>query len=212
RATAKNPKKIGVAELFTTPPEKEKNYFPVWSPLNRAILILERIGYRLSPLIPGWVRKKAMKKAENWFVARLNGTSGLGAIFPGMVKAYKALMCLGYEKTYPLVRTVREAIDKLLVIKEEEAYCQPCVSPVWDTLLATCALQESQEEKVQSSISKALTWLQKRQLLDGPGDWQAYNPQLRNGSWPFQYANDYYPDLDDTAFAAFAMYRSGEAQ
>ena len=212
RATAKNPKKIGVAELFTTPPEKEKNYFPVWSPLNRAILTLERIGYHLSPLIPGWVRKKAMKKAEKWFVARLNGTSGLGAIFPAMVNAYEALLLLGYEKNDPLVKTAKEAIDKLLVIKEEEAYCQPCVSPVWDTLLATCALQESREEKVQSSVRKALTWLQERQLLEGPGDWQAYRPQLRNGSWPFQYANDYYPDLDDTAFAAYALYQSGETQ
>lgn len=208
RAKAKNPKQIHIPELFTVPADKEKTstYFPIRSGLNRAILFLERIGFRLQSLIPKGLRKMATKRAEAWFVKRLNGTSGLGAIFPAMVNAYEALLLLGYDKEDPKVKTAREAIDKLLVIKEDEAYCQPCVSPVWDTLLATCALQEAGE--ANQAIEKALDWLQVRQLLTQPGDWSEYRPKLRPGGWPFQYENDFYPDLDDTAFAAFAMQRT----
>jgi len=210
KVKAKNPRNIDIQELFITPPEKEKHYFPVRSRLNRVILFTERIGFRLEPLIPRFIRRRAIRKAEKWFVERLNGTSGLGAIFPAMVNAYEALVFLGYPEDHPARKTAKEALEKLLVIKEDEAYCQPCVSPVWDTLLVSCALQELEEPHVKPHIDKALHWLISKQLLDGPGDWQLYQPYLRPGGWPFQYANDYYPDLDDTGFAAFALCRSND--
>jgi len=92
KATAKNPTGIGVQELFETPPEKEKHYFPTKTTLSKLILILEKTAYKLRWLIPGFVNKMAIKKAERWFIERLNGESGIGAIFPAMRNAYEALL------------------------------------------------------------------------------------------------------------------------
>jgi squalene-hopene/tetraprenyl-beta-curcumene cyclase len=210
KAKARNPLNIGIRELFVTPPESEKNYFPVRSSLNRLVLRLERVGFSLEPFIPGWIRKRALKQAESWMIERLNGESGLGAIFPAMVNAYEALVELGYDQDHPYRKTAKQALQKLLVIREDDAYCQPCVSPVWDTLLAVCALQETTNTSAAST--KGLDWLKQEQLLDTTGDWSIGRPQLKPGGWPFQFKNDHYPDLDDTAFAAYAMLRSGDGK
>jgi len=205
RATAKNPGKIDIRELFEIPPEKERNYFPKRSLLNKIILIAERIGFNLQGLIPGFIHKKALEKAKNWMLPRLNGESGLGAIFPAMINAYEALLLLGYEKDDEVVKMARKSIDLLIIEKEDEAYCQPCMSPIWDTLLVAQALLESKEESAIKSMHKGLEWLQKKQVVDGDGDWRENRPNLAPGGWPFQFNNDYYPDLDDTAFAGLAM-------
>lgn len=206
KAKARNPRNVHVRELFVVDPEEETNYFKVRSGLNKFILLLERTGYRLERFIPDKLRKRAIKKAENWFVKRLNGVSGLGAIFPAMVNAYEALDLLGYPPEDPKMKTAKKALKKLVVSKEDEAYCQPCVSPVWDTLLASCSLLQTGNGNVRGSIEKAAEWLVQNQLYDEPGDWRAYRPNLEGGGWAFQFRNDYYPDLDDTAFAAFALY------
>ena len=208
RATAKNPTKIDVRELFETPPEKERNYFPARSHLNKAILITERIAFRLQWLIPGFIHKMALKKAKDWFMVRLNGESGLGAIFPAMINAYEALLLLGYDKNDEVVKTARKSIDLLLVEKDNEAYCQPCVSPVWDTILAAQALIETRDERSIHPIQNGLKWLQKKQIVLKSGDWSEDRPNLAPGGWAFQFDNDYYPDLDDTAFAGLAMVKS----
>ena len=209
KVKARNPQNIGITELFLTPPDQEKNYFPVRSTLNKGILTIERLGYKIESLIPRWLRKKALARAEAWIIDRLNGTSGLGAIFPAMVNAYQALDVLGYAPDHPFRLDAKKALQKLLVVADEEAYCQPCVSPVWDTLLAACALQEAKIET--DCATKGLDWLKGEQLLDTPGDWSIDRPQLRPGGWPFQFRNDCYPDLDDTAFAGYAMTRTGQA-
>ncbi len=205
RATAKNPGKIDIRELFEIPPEKERNYFPKRSLLNKIILIAERIGFNLQGLIPGFIHKKALEKAKNWMLPRLNGESGLGAIFPAMINAYEALLLLGYEKDDEVVIMARKSIDLLIIEKDDEAYCQPCMSPIWDTLLVARALLESKDESAIKSMHKGLEWLQKKQVVDGEGDWRENRPNLAPGGWPFQFNNDYYPDLDDTAFAGLAM-------
>ena len=211
RATAINPRNVQVQELFTTPPDEEKNYFPTWSTLNKIILGFERVGYTLQGLIPQFVTDIATKKAEKWLTERLNGKSGLGAIFPAMVNAFEALKVLGYPDHHEYVETAREALKLLVVEKTEEAYCQPCVSPVWDTLLSTCALQHTGDEDTIEAEEKALNWLKDRQLTDEYGDWKDDHPDLEGGGWPFQYANDHYPDLDDTAFAAYAFFNTNNS-
>jgi len=213
RATAINPRNVHIQELFTTPPDEETDYFPTWSTLNKIILGLERIGYTLQPLIPRFLTDIATKKAEKWFVERLNGESGLGAIFPAMVNAYEALKVLGYPDSHEYVKTAKKALDLLVVEKTDEAYCQPCVSPVWDTLLSVCALQHIEDDKGSNvAAEQGLAWLKERQLTDEYGDWKDDHPDLEGGGWPFQYANDYYPDLDDTAFAAYGFYNSAERE
>jgi squalene-hopene/tetraprenyl-beta-curcumene cyclase len=201
---AVNPYDVHVRELFTTPPESEKHYFPVRSLLNRAFLVLDWIGRRLEPLVPRALRRRALKRAEEWIVAHRNGTGGLGAIFPAIVNAYEALLLLGYPPEHPYQRDTRRALTDLLVVRGDEAYCQPCVSPVWDTGLTCLALEE--DGAAPEAVTRALDWLCARQLLDAPGDWQDNHPRLAGGGWAFQFENDAYPDLDDTAVVAWSMH------
>ncbi len=210
KARAKNPRRIGVEELFTVPPHVERNYFPVRSRLNHAFLLLDRFGRMLEPLIPPPIRRWALRRAERWIVERLNGTDGLGAIFPAMVNAYEALALLGYAPDHPHRAIAKEALRKLLVVGERRAYCQPCVSPIWDTGLACLTLHEVNGGKPTPETLRALDWLKERQILELRGDWSVWRPNLRPGGWPFQFGNGHYPDLDDTAVVAWAMHQSGE--
>jgi squalene-hopene/tetraprenyl-beta-curcumene cyclase len=215
RVKARNPGKVGVRELFVTPPEKEKNYFShVRTPLGRMILALERTGRLLEPLIPASLRKKATLRAQAWFTERLNGYDGLGAIFPAMVNAYEAMDYLGLPADNEQRRIARESIERLLVIGEDSAYCQPCVSPIWDTGLVSLALQEvdryEDDPALREQIRHGLRWLASKQLHDEPGDWQVKCPDLPGGGWAFQFGNSYYPDVDDSAVVAHALIQSGD--
>ncbi|MGZ5007561.1 MAG: squalene--hopene cyclase [Methylobacter sp.] len=214
KVKARNPHKIGVAELFVTPPDKEKHYFAhVKTPLGKTVLAAERLGRLMEPLIPGFVRRKATAKARDWFMERLNGYDGLGAIFTAMVNAYEAMDYLGIPPDNEQRRIARQAIDRLLVVKGDTAYCQPCVSPVWDTGLATLALQETERHRydpiTRQALKSSLHWLAGKQLRDEPGDWRLKRPHLPGGGWAFQFGNSYYPDVDDTAVAALALLQSG---
>ena len=210
KARARNPKQVSIRELFTTDPWQETRYFSTRSALNHALLLLDRLGLRLEPLIPQGLRRHAIKKAEAWMVERLNGAGGLGAIFPAMVNAYEALELLGYPAEHPLRTQGRRALEELLVVNSESAYCQPCTSPVWDTAWACIALQQFGDKRSQTGIEKALKWLAARQLLDESQDWSFNRPNVKGGGWPFQFQNSHYPDLDDTAAVAYAMHKSGD--
>jgi squalene-hopene/tetraprenyl-beta-curcumene cyclase len=203
---AANPRGVHIRELFATAPEQERHYFRPRSLLNRILFVAEEIVRRFEPLIPRGVRARALREAEQWILARRNGDGGLGAIFPAMVNAYQALALLGYPAGHPVRRETRKAIDDLLVVHDRDAWCQPCVSPVWDTALACLALQE--DGAAPGAVRRALDWLAPRQLLEEPGDWRDYRPQLPGGGWAFQFRNDAYPDLDDTAVVARAMHQS----
>ena len=209
---AANPRDINVSELFTIPPEKQRDWFPVRSPLGRFFLLLDRIGRPLESYVPAWIRKRSIAKAKHWMLERLNGEDGLGAIFPAMVNAHLAVKTLGYKDDHPLRLQTTAALRRLLVDTDNEAYCQPCVSPVWDTGLACLALQATLPTRDrQLAIRRALEWLGLRQLSTEPGDWRVTHPRLTGGGWAFQYVNPHYPDLDDTAAVAWAMLQSDEA-
>ena len=208
---AKNPRNIHVRELFTTPPEDERDYFRRAGFVAKAFLAADRLGRLIDPLIPARVRESAIRRAESWMLERLNGEDGLGAIFPAMVNALEAMVVLGYADVDPRRRTAKRALQKLLVVGPSSAYCQPCVSPIWDTALASLALQEAGDLSSCEASIRALDWLQKRQLLDEPGDWQVNRSGLPGGGWAFQYANSYYPDLDDTAVVAWAMHQAQDS-
>lgn len=210
KARSRNPQKVSIRELFVRDPWAETDYFQGHSALNRAFLALDRLGLKLYPLIPRRLRRRALKKAEGWILERLNGAGGLGAIFPAMVNAYEALGLLGYPVNHPLHVREKKAIDDLLIVNGKSAYCQPCVSPVWDSAWACIALQEIGDERSLSAVKKAFAWLTERQLLEEPQDWAFNRPQVRGGGWPFQFINSHYPDLDDTAAVAYGMHRSGD--
>jgi squalene-hopene/tetraprenyl-beta-curcumene cyclase len=205
KAKAKNPHKVNVLELFVVHPDEEKHYFPERTLLNKFFLGLDKLGRVTEPLIPQRMREHAIQKAVDWFTERLNGEDGLGGIFPAMVNAYQSMLLLGFPADHPNVVIARQSIDKLLVIKDDYAYCQPCLSPVWDTALAALALQESDKAANVPSLTKAYDWLKSVQLSDEPGDWRVRRPNLAGGGWAFQFANPHYPDVDDTAVVGFAM-------
>lgn len=217
KVTARNPNKIDVRELFTVDPDLERHYFAhVKTPLGKLVLALERIGFALEPLIPRKLRAKATEQAHQWFVERLNGVDGLGAIFPAMVNAYEALDWLGYSPENPLRRIARESIERLLVIKDDSAYCQPCVSPIWDTGLTSLALQEANkfdpDAKTEAALNSGLRWLVSKQLTDHPGDWRIKRPNVEGGGWAFQFENTYYPDVDDSAVVAHALLQANNEE
>jgi squalene-hopene/tetraprenyl-beta-curcumene cyclase len=205
RATAKNPGSVGIPELFTTPAQQETDYFPARSPLNWLLLRLERLGKLIEPAIPARVRQQALWRADEWIIERLNGSDGLGAIFPAMVNAHEALLVLGYPADHICRRQTKQALERLLVVGEREAYCQPCFSVVWDTALACHALYEAEGRRATPEMLRALDWLATRQLFEATGDWQLSRPNAAGGGWPFQFRNSHYPDIDDTAMVAWIM-------
>ncbi len=212
---AKNPRDVHITELFTTPPEEEHGYFravlETGGLLGRVFLAADRLGRLCDPLIPKRLRERATRLAESWMLERLNGEDGLGAIFPAMVNALEVMVILGYPADDPRRVTAKRALEKLLVDQGQAAYCQPCVSPVWDTALASLAMQETGTADAQSAVTRALDWLKSRQLTDQPGDWRVQRPDLPGGGWAFQFANDHYPDLDDTAVVVWAMHQASNA-
>ena len=153
-------------------------------------------------------RKRAIDKAVAFVTERLNGDDGLGAIYPAMENSVKMYAVLGYPPDHPHRAIARASLDKLLVVKDDEAYCQPCVSPVWDTALVAHALLEAGGEKAIAAANRGLDWLKPLQVLDVKGDWIEQRPNVRPGGWAFQYNNAHYPDLDDTAVVVMAMDRA----
>ncbi len=211
KPVARNPRKVGIPELFTTPPDQERHYFRRAGFLAKAFLAADRLGRIIDPLIPARMRARATAAAEQWMLERLNGEDGLGAIFPAMVNALEAMVILGYPADDPRRLTAKRALQKLLVVGPSSAYCQPCVSPIWDTALASLAMQEAGDAASSAAALRALDWLKTRQLLDEPADWQVNRPGLAGGGWAFQFANDYYPDLDDTAVVVWAMHQARDS-
>ena len=155
------------------------------------------------------MRRRAIDKALDWCMTRLNGEDGLGAIFPPMANVVMAFDALGYGPDHPPRRTARRALDLLLTEPANGSqYCQPCVSPVWDTGLAALSLMECDGEDDRRAADDSLPWLADLQILDVAGDWAAVRPDAPPGGWAFQYRNDYYPDVDDTAVVAMALHRA----
>ena len=204
KARALNPRRVDIRELFVTAPEEERDYFLRDSLLKVLFLGLDTVGRGLDRLMPGAVRRRALARAEQWCVERLNGEDGMGAIFPPMVNSYEALGLLGYAKDHPLRASGKRALQRLLVERDDgSTYCQPCVSPVWDTGWSMMALLHSgAASATDPALRAARDWLLARQELHLRGDWAVRAPQAQPGGWAFQYANSYYPDIDDTALVA----------
>jgi len=208
---AKNPQGVRIEELFVAAPETVRRWpkgaHQSWGWIQFFDAV-DALLKRAEPLFPSATRKRAIDRAVAFVVERLNGVDGLGAIFPAMVNSVLMFDAIGYPPDHPHVVTTRESIERLLVVNGDEAYCQPCVSPIWDTVLAAHALLEVGDETAEASAGAGLAWLAPRQVLDVKGDWAERRPDVRPGGWAFQYANAHYPDLDDTAVVAMAMDRA----
>jgi squalene-hopene/tetraprenyl-beta-curcumene cyclase len=212
KPVARNAKGIKVDELYTgeTVRARTKAADPKWL-WTKGFNALDRLLKAGDGLWPTKLRQRAIQTCEAWVVERLNGEDGLGAIYPAMANSVMMFDLLGYADDHPARAIARQSVENLLVVKEDEAYCQPCVSPVWDTALAAHAMLEAGGEANIASADAALDWLKPRQVLDIAGDWAEERPDVRPGGWAFQYNNAHYPDLDDTAVVVMAMDRAGTA-
>ncbi len=207
---AVNRRGVHVPELFeqvTPVPRASKgaNLKKAWIVGFNAIDVVLKA---LQPIWPKGLRRRALDRCRDWVVERLNGEDGLGAIYPAMANSVMMFAVLGYSEDHPHRAIARKSVENLLVVKDHETYCQPCVSPVWDTALAAHALMEAGGPVAEQKAKDALAWLAPLQVLDVKGDWADEKPDVRPGGWAFQYRNDHYPDLDDTAVVAMAMDRA----
>jgi len=209
RPRARNPEAVTIRELLIEPPELVRDWISgtTLSPLSLAFGMLDRLLRRVEPYFPADQRQRAIEKAVTFVTERLNGEDGLGGIFPAIANSAMMFDCLGYAPDHPHYATALAATRKLLVLDGEQSYCQPCLSPVWDTALACHALMEVGDARLDPAIRHALDWLEAKQVLEHAGDWVATRPGVRPGGWAFQYENPYYPDLDDTAAVALALDR-----
>jgi squalene-hopene/tetraprenyl-beta-curcumene cyclase len=144
------------------------------------------------------IRQRAMERATTWMVARMQGDDGLGAIYPAMANAVIALRCLGYEAEHPLVARAFKQIEALEVEDDRTLHVTPCFSPVWDTSLAVNALRASGLPADHPALVGACRWLLTKQTWKA-GDWKAKAPAAEPGGWYFQFENEFYPDIDDSA-------------
>jgi squalene-hopene/tetraprenyl-beta-curcumene cyclase len=213
RRRARNPRGIGIHELFATA-SRPRTAVAAHAHRGWALFFnaLDKVLKAVEPLWPKKMRRRAIERCAGFVTERLNGEDGLGAIYPAMANSVMMFDAMGYPADHPARAMARRSIDKLLVIRPDEAYCQPCVSPVWDTALASQALLEVDDGKVhgetRAAALRGLGWLQPLQELEVRGDWSERRPQVRPGGWAFQYRNAHYPDLDDTAVVVMAMDRA----
>ena len=197
---ANNPNGTNIKELF-------KDNLNIKTILNNRnflsilFLIIDKILRKVQIILPKDNKRKCLELAYSWIKVRLNSEDGLGAIFPAMVNAYIALSLDKKNRFVKETQLARTAIDKLLVIKKDEAYCQPCVSPIWDTGWVAYGMLENKKD-----IEKSINWLLKKEIKT-KGDWSSNRPNLAPGGWAFQYNNSYYPDVDDSALIGMVLDR-----
>ena len=165
--------------------------------LDRWLKFWERRG-------PKFVRRHAVRKCTEWMTERFEGSDGLGAIYPSMQYAVMALDVLGYGPEHPLRVRAEKEFDNLMVDNDRSGfYMQPCFSPVWDTAIAAYALGESGVAPA-AALTRVADWLLKKEV-HRRGDWSVKRPNVEASGWAFEFNNEFYPDVDDTAMVLLAF-------
>lgn len=149
------------------------------------------------------VRMKAIRSAERWMMEHMQYSDGLGAIYPAMMYSIMAMDALGYERDQPdLVKAIQQ-FDDLLLDQGDTVHFQPCKSPLWDTAIAAFSLGELGEMD-QEKMTRAADWMLTKEVRR-KGDWTEKRPNLTPSGWAFEFANEFYPDIDDTAMVLLAL-------
>lgn len=169
-------------------------------------LVIDRI-FKTVELIPFKpFRNKAIKECERWIVEHLEDTKGLGAIWPAMVNAVMAFKCLGYrEDDLLFIKSVTE-IEEMVIEGKNSLRVQPCLSPVWDSAITLISLAESGVAPAALPIKKGGKWILSKEVKK-EGDWKIKNKSGKPGGWFFEFANEFYPDIDDSAMVLLALKR-----
>jgi squalene-hopene/tetraprenyl-beta-curcumene cyclase len=208
RPNWKLPERAQVDELFKDPTRKRaafdwskqliswRNFFLA---LDRGLKFYERLPWK--PL-----RQRALREAKSWVLEHMERSEGLGTIYPAMMNCIFSLVAMGYGPDDPLTCRETREFARFEIEDEETIRLQPCVSPVWDTAIAMVALEEACVAPDDPALVQAADWILSKQIL-GPGDWQVKNKDAEPGGWAFEFRNDFYPDVDDTAFVLMALQR-----
>jgi squalene-hopene/tetraprenyl-beta-curcumene cyclase len=209
KPVCKVPEEANISELFLEPPEKR--YF---TPAQRGglfcwknfFLNLDSIFKTLekSPLKP--LRKPALRKVTDWVLEHQEKDGSWGGIMLPWVYSLIALKSLGYPDYHPAIRTGMNGLKIFLIEDEKTLRLQPAVSPVWDTAWVTIALIESGLPLNHYTLRKSIKWLMEKEIKS-KGDWKVKNPYTSPGCWSFEFDNDIYPDIDDTAVVSRALIR-----
>jgi squalene-hopene/tetraprenyl-beta-curcumene cyclase len=164
--------------------------------------------YNRSPVKPG--RQHAFRRAAEWIIARQEADGGWGGIQPPMVYSILALHLLGYPLDHPVIAAGLRGLEGFTHVDGGMRWIEACQSPVWDTCLAITALLDAGAKPADPAVKRASEWLLAEEVTV-KGDWAARRPHLAPGGWAFEFANDNYPDIDDTAEVVLALNRVGDA-
>ncbi len=173
-----------------------RNFFSL---VDRILRLVEK-----TPIKP--FRTLALKKAEKWVISRSEDSDGLGAIFPSMVNSVMAMRCLGHDESHPAIASNLEKLQELEIESGDSIRLQPCLSPVWDTALVINAMIEAGYPADAPEIVESTRWLLSKEVRK-PGDWNLRVPDVEVSGWPFQFKNEFYPDIDDSAAVLLALER-----
>jgi squalene-hopene/tetraprenyl-beta-curcumene cyclase len=202
------PERARVDELFRNPARKAAAFD--WSDKlvswRNFFLALDR-GFKIYEKFP-WkpFRQRALREAKHWVLEHIERTEGLAAIYPAMMNSIFALIAMGMGPDDSLTRREIQEFSRFEIEEPDTIRLQPCVSPVWDSCIAMVALEEAGVAPDHPALVKAAEWILSKQIL-GPGDWQVKNKDAEPGGWAFEFRNDHYPDVDDTAFVLMALQR-----
>ena len=171
----------------------------VFLAIDRGLKLYEKLPWK--PL-----RNRALREAKAWMLAHMERSEGLAAIYPAMMNSIFALMALGHGPDDPITSREIKEFSRFEMEEGDTIRMQPCVSPIWDTCIAMVSLEEAGLPADHPAIVKAADWMLSKQVL-GPGDWQFKNKDAAPGGWAFEFRNDFFPDVDDTAFVLMALQR-----
>ncbi len=189
-----------------------------WAGLNTAagrLNALDRILHRYERL-PAWLparrqlRQAALERAERWIVRRQEADGLWGGIQPPVVYSIMALALQGYPLDHPVMRAALAGIEDFVIHDDRGRRLEACQSPVWDTALAVVALSDAGAGPDDPVLDAAGRWLEAEEIRVR-GDWAVRRPHLAAGGWAFEFANDNYPDIDDTAEVVLALRRTHSA-
>src|SRR5579872_2740654 len=203
----KIPDEMGVEELFVGGRDKSRMHLR-WSDKlvswRNFFLAIDRVTHWFEAVHIRPLRSIALKKAEKWMLERFEMSDGLGAIYPSMMNAIIALRCLGYSTDDPQVIRALDEFEKLGIEEGDTFRMQPCKSPVWDTAYALFALGDSGVPANDPRLVKCADWILQKQVRTA-GDWKVKNKQGLPGGWYFEFNNEFYPDVDDSAMVCLAL-------
>lgn len=201
-------------ELYPLGREKTRYTFGKTGPLFSVTTFFRGVDFalRVADLFPKPLRKRALKKAEQWIVERQEADGSWGGIQPPWVYSLMALKCLGYSVEHPMMKKGLEGFETFARETETMFWTDPCVSPVWDTCLGLLAMQDAGLPREHPALVKATNWLLDNQILEHAGDWLVKRPKLKPGGWAFEFHNVNYPDIDDTAMVLIALHKMGWQQ